>query len=578
MRQTADNSPAAYELYNTDSLFYHMVAIAVDLVERYRNSERWLKTDFGILGEIMKHSKKKLSYSCQRCLGCVTRRDFLKRCGGWMTAAGAGLAFAGTSCTQKKRKPVRVGLISVTAPQDWNVWPYVNFDYETRKGEIRQALSNACPGLEFVPLTVLGEPDIEIPRVKELATQVDGLLVSLLCTNWGLTTALLPAIGELNKPTVFVDEPYAGSGVFLCHGAKTVRQGSKVVMLSSCRFQDVVDVVRCFGMLGKPTTTLESFIAEAERVRKATFAPPGDLTCKEDTINPASVQDVIRRLKETKVLRVISKADDPYKVLGATVEPVSFDEINAAYQEVNPEEAKAWADRWIQEALDVVEPTVEDIRNSAAIYLAMKGLMAERRAHAITMDCLGGFYSGKLPGYPCLGYRQMNDEGEISGTCEAQIQDMLAMLICRYMFDRASFASDPVLDTSTNRIIYAHCVAPTKMFGPNSSSNPFKIRSHAEDGKGASVQSLLPLGYMTTSFRFDGNFKAMAIHQAKAVDNVDEPKACRTKLAAEVKGDISRLFYEWDRFSWHRLTVYGDVQEPIEEIAKAFKMEVVRET
>ena len=529
----------------------------------------------------MKDSKTKKACSCPGCLGGVTRRDFLKHCRNWMTAAGAGLAFAGTqaftSCSRQKEKPVRVGLISVTAPPEWNVWPYVNFDYETRKAEIRQALDNGCPGLEFVPLEVLGEPGAEIPRVKELAGQVDGLLVSLLCTNWGLTNALLPAIGEFEKPTVFVDEPYAGSGVFLCHGARAVRQGARVVMVSSCRFQDVVDVVRCFGKLNKPEATLEGFIAEAERVRMASFARPGDLTCREDPIKAASVQNVIRRLEETKILRVISEGGDPYQVLGATVEPVSFDEINAAYRKVDPEEAQSWADRWMSEAQEVVEPTAEDIRDSAAIYLAMKDLMATRGAQAITMDCLGGFYSGKLPGYPCLGYRQMNDEGRISGTCEAQIQDMLAMLICRYMFDRASFASDPVLDTSTNQIIYAHCVAPTKMLGPDGSTNPFRIRSHAEDGKGAAVQSLLPLGYMTTSFRFDGNFKAMAIHQAKAVNNVDEPKACRTKLAAEVKGDIERLFYEWDRFSWHRLTVYGDAQEPIEELARALKMEVVRE-
>jgi hypothetical protein len=529
----------------------------------------------------MKDSLTKFSKPCRRCKGGVTRRHFLKQCGSWVTAAGAGLAVAGTqaftACSQKTVEPVKVGLISVCAPPDWNVWPYVNFDYETRKGEIRQTLSDACPDIEFVPLTVLGEPDAEIPKVKDLAGQVDGLLVFLLCTNWGLTNSLLPAIGEMEKPAVFVDELYAGSGVFLCHGAKAIRQGAKVVMLSTSRFQDVLDVVRCFGLLGKPEATRESFIAQAERVRTANFARPGDLSCLDDPIRPVSVEEVVRRLEETKILRVIGQKGEPYKALGATVEPVSFDEINAAYKKVDLAEAGKWADRWTREAQEVVEPTAEDIRDSAAIYMAMKELLAVRGAQAITMDCLGGFYSGKLPGYPCLGYRQMNDEGQTSGTCEAQIPDMLAMLICRYMFDRASFASDPVLDTSTNQIIYAHCVAPTKMLGPNGPANPFIIRSHAEDGKGAAIQSLLPVGYMTTSFRTDGNFKAMAIHRAKAVGNVDEPKACRTKLAAEVNGDIGRLFYEWDRFSWHRLTVYGDVQEPLEELAKAFQMEVIRE-
>ena len=511
----------------------------------------------------------------------ISRRIFLKQCGHLMTFAGAGLTLGG-SMACKRSSPggeakVKVGLVSVTAPPDWNVWPYVNFDYETRKKEILRTLQSSCPGIEFVPLSVQAEPDAEIPKVHDLASKVDGLLISVLCTNWGLTTALFPAIGELQKPTVFVDEPYAGSGVFLCHGAKAIRQGAKVVMLSTCRFQDVVDVVRCFENMSAPGASLKSFIAEAERIRKANFAAPGELSCLDDPIRPADIPEVIRRLEETKILRVISEKGDPYKVLGATVEPVSFDDINAAYKKVDLEEATVWVDRWIGEAEEVVEPSRKDILDSAAIYLAMKDIMAEHGAQAITMDCLGGFYSGKLPGYPCLGYRQMNDDGLSCGTCEAQIQDMLAMLISRYMFDRASFASDPVLDTSTNQIIYAHCVAPTKMLGPDGPSNPFIIRSHAEDGKGASIQSLLPLGYMTTSFRFDGNHQSMVIHQAKAVSNVDEPKACRTKLAAEVKGDIEKLFYEWDRFSWHRLTVYGDVQEPLEELADALKMKVIRE-
>ena len=77
------------------------------------------------------------------------------------------------------------------------------------------------------------------------------------------------------------------------------------------------------------------------------------------------------------------------------------------------------------------------------------------------------------------------------------------------------------------------------MFGPDGPANPFLIRSHAEDGKGASIQSLLPVGYMTTTFRVNPSLKEMVIHQAKAVDNVDEDRACRTKLAAEVKVPVT---------------------------------------
>jgi len=481
------------------------------------------------------------------------------------------------SVSHSENAKVRVALIHVCSPQGSKVWPYINFDYETRKAEIEQALAEGCTGIEFVPLTVQGSPEEEVDRVRDLANETDGLLVFLLSTNWDLTDQLLPAIGTWKKPAVFVDELYAGSGVFLCHGAKTIREGGEVVMVSSGRFQDVVDVAQCFKGQSKPGANLDSFRTAAETVRKNSFTPPGDMTCANDPVNVAPAAEVIEHLNNSKILRVVSEKEDSYKALGVTIECVTFDEINDAYQQVDRQEAGHWAERWMEEASEIVEPTRGDVQDSAAIYLAMKNLMQERDAQIITVDCLAGFYSGKLPGYPCLGYRQLNDDGGCMGTCEAQVPDALIMLICRYMFNRACFASDPVLDTSSNQIIYAHCVAPTKMLGPDGEVNPFKVRSHAEDDLGASIQSIMPLGFMTTSLGLDPSLKSMVIHQAKAVANVDEAKGCRTKLAAEVKGDIDKLFREWDRFAWHRLTVYGDVKEPLEKLARALDIEVINE-
>jgi len=66
-------------------------------------------------------------------------------------------------------------------------------------------------------------------------------------------------------------------------------------------------------------------------------------------------------------------------------------------------------------------------------------------------------------------------------------------------------------------------------------------------------------------------------HQGKAVENVDDDKACRSKLAVEVKGDIEKLMNEWDQWGWHRVSVYGDIQEPVCELAKALGMKMVEE-
>jgi hypothetical protein len=121
-------------------------------------------------------------------------------------------------------------------------------------------------------------------------------------------------------------------------------------------------------------------------------------------------------------------------------------------------------------------------------------------------------------------------------------------------------------------------VGATKVFGPAGESNDYRIRTlHNRDPRGACSESLLPAGYMTTTFRTNAARKQLIIHQAKALGALDTEHGCRTKLAAEVCGDIGKLFDQWDQFGWHRVTVYGDVQQPLTEFGKALGLEVINE-
>jgi hypothetical protein len=54
-------------------------------------------------------------------------------------------------------------------------------------------------------------------------------------------------------------------------------------------------------------------------------------------------------------------------------------------------------------------------------------------------------------------------------------------------------------------------------------------------------------------------------------------RACRTKLAVEVDGDIDKLFNEWDLAGWHRVTFYGDHKEKVQELARNLGLKVVHE-
>jgi L-fucose isomerase-like protein len=207
----------------------------------------------------------------------------------------------------------------------------------------------------------------------------------------------------------------------------------------------------------------------------------------------------------------------------------------------------------------------------------MKELLSQNSAHAITIHCLGGVYSGKMvAAYPCLGFMQLDNEGLV-GACEADQRSTMTKLIMTYLAGRPGFISDPVIDTAKNQIIYAHCVASTKVFGPEGISNPYHIRDHSEDRKGACNRSLMPLGEMTTTIQFDHHKKQIIMHQGVTVENVDLDRACRTKLAVEVKGDVYKLLDFWDQWGWHRVTFFGDFKRQVQQMAQLLKFEVIEE-
>jgi hypothetical protein len=259
------------------------------------------------------------------------------------------------------------------------------------------------------------------------------------------------------------------------------------------------------------------------------------------------------------------------------VKKLQFAELNAAWQAANPDEAAAVAAGWQKNADQVEGVSLETLQSSAAMYLGMQDLLKKHGANAITINCLTGFYGGLIPAYPCLGFHQLCNDGLV-GACECDVRSAATMLmIAALTKGRPGYISDPELDTSKRRIIYAHCVASNRPFGPQGPANPFHLMTHSEDRKGASVRSLMPAGYMTTTLEFMPERKQILFHQAKTIGNDPDDRACRTKLVAEPIGEFEKLFTKWDQWGWHRVTVYGDIKEPLAALADRMGYKVVAE-
>jgi hypothetical protein len=476
-------------------------------------------------------------------------------------------------------KKLRIRLIySLHAPkQPGPDWPNVGFDFRPVMKSIEAKLAECCPGMEFLPATANGPQAAEKILAEDQSVGVDGYLVfQMNCWN-----KVVQTVTKTGKPTLYADFQYGGSGGFLVYTAGFLRNKTpNLGFVASSNLEDLVTAVKCFEVVRKGGTAAE-FVAATARVREERTPALSDLTCRNDSLRALTPDKCLTQMKASKILAVGGGwpgiAPAITKEMGIQVVNVPFAEVNAAWEKASKEKSNEIADKWQSTAARVAGVTRKTLEASAAMYLAQKAVLANHGAKAITINCLGGFYGGHIHAYPCLGFHELLNEGLI-GACECDLRSTATMVAMTALTKgRPGFISDPVIDTANRQIIYAHCVASNRVFGPDGAANPFQILTHSEDRQGASVRSTLPLGYMTTTVEFAPERKTILMHAGKATDNVLDDRACRTKLAVQPRGDMEKLFGEWDQWGWHRVTYYGDLQEPVSALAEAMGWKVLVE-
>ncbi len=507
------------------------------------------------------------------CCGFSRRRFLAAGCAGCLGAVAAPAAWAGPAKSGKMRIRIVYSLHEeVQARPDW---PNQGFDFRPVMNRINQELVRRFPKFEFLPTMANGEEQARKILADDTSAQVDGYIVyQMNCWN-----KVVQTLATSGKPVLYADFQYGGSGGFLVYTAGFLTsKAPNFGFVASSRMADLVAAVRCFEEIQKGGSPAE-FSAAVTRVRIKQTPRAGNLVCQTDTFQAPAPEETIRKLKASRILAFRGKESGPIgEILGIPVEHVPFTVLNDAWKVADKDEARAVADRWQKNAAAVIGVTRETLENSAAMYVGMKSVLRKYGANAITVNCLGGFYSGQIQAYPCLGFHELCNESLI-GACECDTRSTATMVLMNIMTQgRPGYISDPVVDTARRQIIYAHCVASNKPFGPAGAANPFTIMTHSEDRQGASLRSQLPIGYMTTTLELHQDRKEILFHQAKSVGNDPDDRACRTKLAAEPIGDIEKLFTLWDRWGWHRVTCYGDLKEQVDALAGTVGWKVVRET
>jgi hypothetical protein len=508
----------------------------------------------------------------------VTRRRFISSC----SACAACLAFKpayflnqpGRTMVYQDKMKIRI-IYSLHEPvQTQPDWPNIGFDFKPIMERTSFILKDHFADYEFISTLATGPEDAEKIVLQDEQGNIGGYIVyQMNCWN-----RVVQTIAKTGKPVLYADFQFGGSGGFLVYTASFLNSKTdNVGYVASSRPEDLIAAVACFERIregGSPS----DFVKATNLVRIGSTPHPRQYSLKKNKIKSQSPQECIRKLGNSRILAVRDqKAAKIDPVMGIPVEYIPFSEINDAWAGANKNEAAEITGNWKKSALEVIGVSDETLLTSAAMYLGMKTVMKNHGAGAITMNCLGGFYGGHIHAYPCLGFHELCNEGLV-GACECDINSTATMVAFSTITGgRPGFISDPVIDTSKRRIIYAHCVAPNRIFGPAGKTNPFRIMTHSEDRNGASVQSILPVNYLTTTLEINNQRKEILFHQAVALANDPDDRACRTKLCAEPVGDLEKLFTMWDKWGWHRVTFYGNLKESVYSLADAMGWKVVEE-
>lgn len=513
----------------------------------------------------------------------VSRRDFLRAgcaaclgLAGWMPSAEAIPAENPASHSSRPKKKLRIRIFyALHEPvQRRPDWPNVGYDFRPVMRWTTRILRENCPEFEFLEAMANGPQAAKKVIQEDSQRGIDGyIVIQLNC--WNRVVQPAAATG---KPVLYVDYKFAGSGGFLVYTASFLRNHTpNVAFLSSSDPDDLLSAVRCFPIALGPGGT-QAFVDAVRRVRIARTPRPSGRQCLADSLKPIPVRDCLKELAQMRMLAVRGNTKRPAgQILGIQIQEIPFSELNQAWKEADPEQAAEFAKQWKEEAAHVQDVNEQVLLDSAKMYVGMKSLLQRYGAQAISVNCLGGFYGGHLHAYPCLGFHTLNNQGLVGG-CECDLRSAAMLLLVRTLTGgRPGYISDPVLDSARRQIIYAHCVAPNRMFGPQGPTNPYWIMTHSEDRKGASVRSFLPTGYLVTSIQCRPGAKELLFHQARTVGNDQTDRACRTKLCAEPLGDFEKLYTMWDQWGWHRVTVYGDLKESLQELTERIGWRLIEE-
>lgn len=298
------------------------------------------------------------------------------------------------------------------------------------------------------------------------------------------------------------------------------------------------------------------------------------------SLEMAAVEQALRLVRAKKQLaasRLLvvagnERKDEAIDGLGTAVRYVPRDTMHLLFEKMPvTEEVHEVARLMKRGAKKVVEPSDEDLLNSARSFVTAKRLLKDEACNGLTTDCLGMVSSRVVPTPPCMAATMFQDGGITYG-CEADVFGAVSLMLSSYLFDKPGFMNDPVPETYKNVLIAAHCSSGTKLHGFGTDPEPYILRSHSESNIGVATQVLWKKGQKVTLVRFTGPAEVI-VDTGTVVGNVNTPPAggCRTSIEI----DMDRVDDVRDVRGFHQVVFYGNHKRDVEAFCQMYGLKAV---
>ncbi len=473
----------------------------------------------------------------------IDRREFLKLVaagsatyigGGSIGVFGAqpgGGRFISPGCRSSK---VKVAKIYMGIPQSHYPNPELDLQKEVRLYESEFAkLKDELADVDFVVDELITSPE-QLNSLKDRLKEADGILAIHL-TLW-----IMPILNEilrLERPTMVFSAPYSGHEWHTLSAIHKQKQGHNLVCLLTSDYRELANAIRPFR--------------------------------------------AIHHLREAKILNLTTQSFAEYgkdirAKFGTEIKQIGLQRVLDACNGISELEAEAEAERWIKGAMEVVEPSKEEIVKSCRLALAFERLLDEEGATVMTADCYGSMYGPLCHSYafPCIGFTRLNDMGW-GGICQSDLPCAMTHILFQGLAGRPGFVSNPGFDFSTNSAVLIHCLGTTKMDGPDGPAAPYKLRTIMERREGAVPQVTMRTGQKVTQVVLVGT-SSLLYFTGQIVDTPDIERGCRTKIIVKVDGDAERLWQNWSG-GIHRVTCYGDLTRELRYFCRYKQIDMTNE-